>query len=612
MPAARTDDLLTRIMTWSRAAGATWYSWIPPRLPFEPCGVDAAVGVGSTDCSPGKFRTAVGHCQPALDADERPASGLMPPTNSKPARILFAEMDYIRREAPGLQRALVALNASTGKSAQMLLPQLHISKWTDTANDLSGDFEQSVTDIRLQELIRDAADPQQTAKYTELHSHESLRLTLEGDTPDIFHAELNTETVLGEVKQLLAVVNGWLPAGLSANERRWMKTAPVAERLAFIAAHDRLSDVGNMTTAGGALNAVQTLQTMLNEKRINEVADVTTFAGRWLADTYGVPADILQKSITVSGQAMMRVICPGLDGGRERYAFSYQKSLWFAARTLPRGNERCDGADVGQHWKRLLEARGEELPPWCRRRTMADVPVGAEVVTCNIQYPPEVENSRPLRQMFRVLSTPDRFRQQWDQFAGQWQQDPELTATLVLRLEWLLNTRLDDLAGERSPALTASLDGAQKAQLKAGALAVRLGKARPLFLKHTGTGRVADQLILLPDPGRNEYFTVSLSGSTPVRSITLHVLDFGDGSTRYVSKADYVHTERGYSVAEVSDRLGVSAHSLYKWLRAIKPDNSEQHARELAAVYCCPGQSGLGHRHHLQCARSSGRAWTLK
>ncbi|EOZ0609955.1 TPA: IS3 family transposase [Escherichia coli] len=40
-------------------------------------------------------------------------------------------------------------------------------------------------------------------------------------------------------------------------------------------------------------------------------------------------------------------------------------------------------------------------------------------------------------------------------------------------------------------------------------------------------------------------------------------------------------TERGYSVAEVSDSLGVSAHSLYKWLRAIKPDNSEQHARDL-------------------------------
>ncbi|HGH3417263.1 IS3 family transposase [Klebsiella pneumoniae] len=40
-------------------------------------------------------------------------------------------------------------------------------------------------------------------------------------------------------------------------------------------------------------------------------------------------------------------------------------------------------------------------------------------------------------------------------------------------------------------------------------------------------------------------------------------------------------TERGYSVAEVSDRLGVSAHSLYKWLRAIKPNNNEQHARDL-------------------------------
>ncbi len=39
--------------------------------------------------------------------------------------------------------------------------------------------------------------------------------------------------------------------------------------------------------------------------------------------------------------------------------------------------------------------------------------------------------------------------------------------------------------------------------------------------------------------------------------------------------------ERGYSVAEVSARLGVSAHSLYKWVKAIKPDKSEQHATEL-------------------------------
>lgn len=41
-------------------------------------------------------------------------------------------------------------------------------------------------------------------------------------------------------------------------------------------------------------------------------------------------------------------------------------------------------------------------------------------------------------------------------------------------------------------------------------------------------------------------------------------------------------TERGYAVSEVSERLGVSAHSLYKWVKAVKPNNTEQHARELA------------------------------
>ncbi|WP_202237742.1 IS3 family transposase [Klebsiella quasipneumoniae] len=40
-------------------------------------------------------------------------------------------------------------------------------------------------------------------------------------------------------------------------------------------------------------------------------------------------------------------------------------------------------------------------------------------------------------------------------------------------------------------------------------------------------------------------------------------------------------TERGYSIAEVSERFGVSAHSLYKWLRAVKPDNNGQQAQEL-------------------------------
>ncbi|MFK7887468.1 MAG: IS3 family transposase [Gammaproteobacteria bacterium] len=39
--------------------------------------------------------------------------------------------------------------------------------------------------------------------------------------------------------------------------------------------------------------------------------------------------------------------------------------------------------------------------------------------------------------------------------------------------------------------------------------------------------------------------------------------------------------ERGYSVTEVAERLGVSSHSLYKWVKAVKPDKSEQLVGEL-------------------------------
>ena len=39
--------------------------------------------------------------------------------------------------------------------------------------------------------------------------------------------------------------------------------------------------------------------------------------------------------------------------------------------------------------------------------------------------------------------------------------------------------------------------------------------------------------------------------------------------------------DRGHSVAEVSERLGVSTHSLYKWINTVKPDKSEQHEHEL-------------------------------
>jgi len=48
-------------------------------------------------------------------------------------------------------------------------------------------------------------------------------------------------------------------------------------------------------------------------------------------------------------------------------------------------------------------------------------------------------------------------------------------------------------------------------------------------------------------------------------------------------KEEAVHqiTERGYSVADVSERLSVSAYSLYKWLRSVKPDNSVHQAQDL-------------------------------
>ncbi|RAU38467.1 hypothetical protein [Enterobacter sp. RIT418] len=528
----RTDNLLTRVIIWSQEAGAALYNWLPPRLPFEPGVADASLAVPAFLCPRGYFQTAMSDlCEPDFDFDDAEA-----PKNEP---VLSAEQVYIRQSAPALHRALTGLAADTGKTPLTLLSLVHISKWTDVANDLSGAFEQTVTDIRLQALVRDADSQQQTARYTDLHPHESLRLTLEGDAPDVYRAELNNDKVLDEVKQLLAAVNGWLPSGLPANVSRWMKTAPVAERLAYITAHERVSGGGNMTTAAGALNAMQTLQTLLTAKKINEVADVTAFTGRWLVDAYGAPADILQKNITVSGQAMMREICPLMDSGRERYDFSYPKSLWYAARKLPWQNERCDVADVGQHWKRGRVAEGETPSFFCGRQTEAEVEVGGRVESCNIQYPPDVENNSGLRQLFKDAPTPVMFRSAWEAFTHQWEQDPELTAVLVLRLAWQLNTRLDDLINGRNTQLTELLDTAQKAQLKAGARAMRLGMARPLFLKHKGTGRVADQLILLPGMGADEYFVVSLSGSTPVSTIKLRTLDFGDGSARYVAKGDY-------------------------------------------------------------------------
>lgn len=48
-------------------------------------------------------------------------------------------------------------------------------------------------------------------------------------------------------------------------------------------------------------------------------------------------------------------------------------------------------------------------------------------------------------------------------------------------------------------------------------------------------------------------------------------------------------TERGDSVADVSERLVVSAHRLYKWLRSVKPDNNGHQAR----IYWMPERRSL-------------------
>jgi transposase len=41
-------------------------------------------------------------------------------------------------------------------------------------------------------------------------------------------------------------------------------------------------------------------------------------------------------------------------------------------------------------------------------------------------------------------------------------------------------------------------------------------------------------------------------------------------------------TQRGYSVREVAERVGVSEHSLYKWVREARPKDAE--AADLAAA----------------------------
>jgi len=50
--------------------------------------------------------------------------------------------------------------------------------------------------------------------------------------------------------------------------------------------------------------------------------------------------------------------------------------------------------------------------------------------------------------------------------------------------------------------------------------------------------------------------------------------EFKDEAVRQV-------TERGHSVRDVAARLGVSNHSLYKWVKGVRPAKDEERADEL-------------------------------
>ncbi len=45
-------------------------------------------------------------------------------------------------------------------------------------------------------------------------------------------------------------------------------------------------------------------------------------------------------------------------------------------------------------------------------------------------------------------------------------------------------------------------------------------------------------------------------------------------------------TERGYSVTDVAERLGVSQHSIYKWLKAVQPlrNSPDEHCQRHSKI----------------------------
>ena len=48
-----------------------------------------------------------------------------------------------------------------------------------------------------------------------------------------------------------------------------------------------------------------------------------------------------------------------------------------------------------------------------------------------------------------------------------------------------------------------------------------------------------------------------------------------------MTKPNQPESNKGHSVQEVASRLGVSSHSLYKWVKAVRPEKNEERADEL-------------------------------
>lgn len=55
-------------------------------------------------------------------------------------------------------------------------------------------------------------------------------------------------------------------------------------------------------------------------------------------------------------------------------------------------------------------------------------------------------------------------------------------------------------------------------------------------------------------------------------------------TAEFKSEAVKQVTERGYSVADVAERLGVSTHSLYVWLRAAGTSRQQRKADDLESL----------------------------